>query len=154
VPKGSFYNHFASKEALAEETLNRYRATRRFELLDDTSKPPVARLRSHFEYLAGLLIDRGFVKGCLLGNFGAEVSDQSEVLRQAVATRLDRWSARVAGLLGEAQVGGDLPPSVDVERMGAFVITAWEGATLRAKVSKTCGPLDDFFAVVFDSLLA
>jgi len=51
VPKGSFYNHFGSKEALAVVALQRYAERRRLEDLADPSAGPLARLRSHFELL-------------------------------------------------------------------------------------------------------
>src|ERR1700685_2744513 len=53
VPKGSFYNHFESKEALGVEIVERYGADkRRRELLADKSIPPLERLRRHYERLS------------------------------------------------------------------------------------------------------
>ena len=53
VPKGSFYNHFESKEALGAEIVERYGADkRRRELLTDKSIPPLERLRRHYERLS------------------------------------------------------------------------------------------------------
>src|SRR5260370_32402330 len=51
VPKGSVYNHFDSKEALAVVALERYAERRRLEDLADRSVAPLARLRRHFELL-------------------------------------------------------------------------------------------------------
>ena len=47
VPKGSFYNHFESKEALAIVALERYGEGRRLTDLADRSVEPVARIRAH-----------------------------------------------------------------------------------------------------------
>ena len=50
VPKGSFYNHFESKEALGAEIVERYGADmRRRELLSNKSIPPLERLRRHYD---------------------------------------------------------------------------------------------------------
>jgi TetR/AcrR family transcriptional repressor of nem operon len=62
VPKGSFYNHFESKEALALETLNRYGQSRRLEMLADSTQEPLARLRAHFEFLREELQASGFAR--------------------------------------------------------------------------------------------
>jgi len=51
VPKGSFYNHIDSKEALAVVALQRYAERRRLEDLAAPCAGPLARLRSHFELL-------------------------------------------------------------------------------------------------------
>src|SRR5277367_507978 len=61
VPKGSFYNHFESKEALGAEVVERYgmNSTRRAVLLDKTV-PPVERLRTHFAALNDMFIASGF----------------------------------------------------------------------------------------------
>jgi TetR/AcrR family transcriptional regulator, transcriptional repressor for nem operon len=55
VPKGSFDNHFESKEALAAEALAYYWAGvagRTLDLLDDPVRPPSVRLRHYFENAA------------------------------------------------------------------------------------------------------
>jgi TetR/AcrR family transcriptional repressor of nem operon len=50
VPKGSFYNHFKSKEDLAVEALDRYwqRMQTSLALLSDEKSPPVTRLSGTF----------------------------------------------------------------------------------------------------------
>src|SRR3954471_15803973 len=51
VPKGSFYNHFDSKEQFGAEVLGRYweeRASRGQAILSDESKPPLERLKTYF----------------------------------------------------------------------------------------------------------
>src|ERR1700738_3694846 len=57
VPKGSFYNHFESKEALGAEIVERYgmNSTRRAVLLDKTV-PPLQRLSTHLDALNETLL--------------------------------------------------------------------------------------------------
>src|ERR1700685_476629 len=69
VPKGSFYNHFESKEALGAEIVDRYgRNNPRRTALSDTSLPPLPRLRAHFERLNESFASERHRRGCLLGN--------------------------------------------------------------------------------------
>src|ERR1700692_3611172 len=104
VPKGSFYNHFESKEALGGEIVERYGAdaTRRQVLLDK-SLPALARLRGHFEGLNNLFVKSKFERGCLLGNFSAELSNQSAVIRE----RLAEPGARSSGEIEGARAAGE-----------------------------------------------
>ena len=53
VPKGSFYNHFESKEELGIEVIERYwrRALAHLGVLNDTAVPPIVRLKSYFRAL-------------------------------------------------------------------------------------------------------
>ena len=154
VPKGSFYNHFKSKEALAVEVLDRYGQGNRFDLLNDETRAPLDRLRTHFEFMAERLEGWAFTRGCLLGNFASETADTSPAMRDAMAGAFDRWSATVTQVLRQAQAQGDIDPRQDPDRLARFLIQAWEGAITGAKVRKTRGPLDDFFAVSFGTLLA
>src|SRR5277367_3470445 len=85
VPKGSFYNHFESKEALGAEIVERYGSdTARREILADRSVAPLVRLRRHFERLNAIFVGARFEHGCILGNFSAELSNQSELIRDSL----------------------------------------------------------------------
>src|ERR1700761_6638738 len=107
VPKGSFYNHFESKEALGAEIVERYGADkRRRELLADKSIPPLERLRRHYERLITVCADAQFERGCILGNFSAELSNQSEVIRDSLRRLYERWTKDVEATIAEAQEQG------------------------------------------------
>ena len=154
VPKGSFYNHFDSKESLALEVLRRYEADCAMQSLSDTSIEPVLRLRTFFGSLSQTLERFGYARGCLFGNFGTEMADHSHPIREQVESGLTRWATAVAAPLREAQANGSLRPGCsDPDLLGRFIVDAWQGAVLRAKVAQNRAPLDDFFTIVFNSLL-
>ena len=52
APKGSFYNHFKTKELLALAALDRYLAESHVEILFEAGVAPRERLRRHFGFLA------------------------------------------------------------------------------------------------------
>ena len=89
VPQGSFTNHFASKEAFAQEVLERYFSLVRGNIdktLRNDSLPPLGRLRAWIDLQIAFLKKGDCRTGCLIGNFSIEASDQSELIRR----RLDR----------------------------------------------------------------
>jgi TetR/AcrR family transcriptional repressor of nem operon len=149
VPKGSFYNHFKSKEALAIEALQRYMAERSFA---SEAASPLAQLRAHFECLAGRVESWQFRRGCLLESFATETADASPAMRQALAEAFDGWIATVAALLSEAQAKGEVDPALDAASCASFLVHAWEGAVTGAKVAKIRRPIDDFFGIAFTML--
>lgn len=153
APKGSFYNHFASKEDSALEALERYAAGLRFEMLDAAGQPPLERLRAHFAFMGADTVDSGFARGCLVGNFGAEVADHSEEIRSAVQRGFQQWAARIARVLTEAQEAGEVGAGLDVRATALFVLSAWEGTLIAARADKSSAPIDAFFQLVFDVLL-
>src|SRR5438128_1503690 len=98
VPKGSFYNHFESKEALGAAVLDRYwqqRADSVLRILDDAEVRPRERLRRYFAAMAAKLAKRGYTGGCLIGNLGAELSDQSKLVCDRLAEVFAGWTEAV-----------------------------------------------------------
>src|SRR5260370_21256361 len=87
VPQGSFTNHFASKEAFCLEVLDLYfedvRAVIQSTLRND-SLPPLKRLRAYVDVQIKYLNRIGWQNGCLIGNFSAEASAPSEVIRKRI----------------------------------------------------------------------
>ncbi|MFI7448846.1 TetR family transcriptional regulator C-terminal domain-containing protein [Nonomuraea sp. NPDC049714] len=152
VPKGSFYNHFDSKETLAVEVLRVYGEGRLDELLNGAGEP-LDRLRAHFGALRDEVVRREFTRGCLLGNFGAEIADHSEVIRETVAEGFRQWVEAISTVLAQAQRGGAVRAGLDPELTARFLLNAWEGTLLRARADHSAEALDAFFAIAFGPLL-
>ena len=153
VPKGSFFNHFKSKELLVLDVLGPYGESNRVDMLFDQSKPPLERLRQHFNFLADSYARFDFERGCLLGNLGAEIATSHPPVREALREILKAWSGIVAGVLREAQATGEIKPDLNVDELGNFLVNAWEGVVLRLKIVKNRAPVDEFLDVCFRLLL-
>jgi TetR/AcrR family transcriptional repressor of nem operon len=153
VPKGSFYNHFPSKESLALEVVERYATSRRVEELAADATAPLDRLRRHFEFLAADIERFGYARGCLFGNFTTEAADHSEPIADGVRSGFAEWSQAVATLLREAQADGSLSAGHDPDVLGLFVVNAWEGSIVGARAAKDGSSFASFFHVVFETLL-
>jgi TetR/AcrR family transcriptional repressor of nem operon len=157
VPKGSFYNHFESKEALGAAVLDRYwqqRADTSLRILDDAKIRPRERLRSYFAAMAAKMAKRGYTGGCLIGNLGAELSDQSKLVSDRLAAVFDGWTEAVETCIRDGQRDGEIGADCDAAILASFLINAWEGAVLRAKVEKNGAPFVEFNQIVFGKLLA
>jgi TetR/AcrR family transcriptional regulator, transcriptional repressor for nem operon len=156
VPKGSFYNHFESKEALGAAVLDHYwreRAGSTLRILAELDVRPIERLRRYFAAMAAKMERRGYVGGCLIGNLGAELSDQSELARDGLNVIFARWTEAIESCIRDGQRRHEIRPDFDAPVLASFLINAWEGAILRAKVAKNGAPLDEFSEVVFRKLL-
>ena len=154
VPKGSFFNHFENKEDLAIDALRRYLdENARSDMLFDQSVSPLTRLKNHFGYLSERLITLGFTRGCMLGLFAAEMSTDYPRMREELRSIFDTWSSAVESCLREAQAVGEVDPRHDAGEMARFLVNAWEGATIRLKITQAREPIDDFFNIAFKALL-
>jgi TetR/AcrR family transcriptional repressor of nem operon len=156
APKGSFYNHFESKEVLAAEAVREYQEQKRvlLDILRDQKLAPLRRLRKYFESVNRAAVEAKFSTGCLLGNFAAELSSQSPVICERVGEAFARWGDDVAAVIAEGQRAGAISRNFSSKALADFVIHAWEGAMLRAKVQKDRAPLDLFLKVTFSKILA
>lgn len=154
VPKGSFYNHFPSKEALGVVALEEYGATRRLADLADPDVDPLDRLRTHFTFLRDEIVDFGCLRGCLIGDFGVEVADHSEIIRAAVRASLDTWAAALTAPLTDLRTAGRLAPALDPSVLARFLLHAWEGTLISVRAERSPEPFASFFGTVFDVLLA
>ena len=156
VPKGSFYNHFESKEAFGLEILQRYfdeSMAKTAAFLDDAGLPPVARLRAYVDAMAEGLEACQWEHGCLMGNFVLEASCSAESIRALLKTMFSGWSARIAACIAEAQRDGAIRNPTDPAILADFTINAWEGAVLRMKVDRTREPIDTCRTVLFETIL-
>ncbi len=152
VPKGSFYNYFASKEDFGLQVINRFADGFEAELrrhLDDESRSPLTRVQGYFESVIALLEANCCRNGCLVGNLSLEMADQSERLRTRLEDVFEGWVDQFAACLDAARQAGEIPAETDVRALAEFSLNGWQGAILRAKTSRTTHPLRLFLEMTF-----
>jgi len=138
VPKGSFYHHFKDKEDFALTVIDTYIGEVHKVLdmcLGDEGVPPLARIRRFFELVQQKYREDGYM-GCLMGGLGQELSGTSETFRRKIEWCFSSIGERMAVCLAEAQRCGDIPASVETERMGHLLVDCWEGAALRSRLKR------------------
>lgn len=157
IPKGSFYNFFSSKEEFSLAVIDKFVAVRSEELshiLNDASLPAIERVKKSFEAIITAFEENGCYKGCLLGNLGQEMSDQSEKVRQRLEQSLQLWETRFSDVLIQAQNEGSIPAHIDTNMLAENMIASFQGALLRSKIKKSSEPLRNFIRLYFNAFLA
>ena len=156
VPKGSFYNFFSSKEEFSLAIIDKFVNARQevlYPIFSDKSVPPLERVKRSFETLIGTFEANDCCKGCLLGNLGQEMADQSENVRRRLEDSLKEWSGAVSRLLQQAQLEKAIPADLDAGILAENLISSFQGALLRSKVKKSAEPLRNFIHLYFDRFL-
>ena len=157
VPQGSFTNHFTSKEAFCLEILDLYfegsRATIQKTLRND-SLPPLKRLRAFIDAQIKYIDRIGWRNGCLVGNFSAEASEHSEVIRKRLVEIYEELRQAVAYCLKAAVKLGEVPRKTECDEFAGFLIASMQGAILLSKTERNSVPLERFKHLIFSTLLA
>lgn len=157
IPKGSFYNHFQSKESFALEVLEFY--TEHFEKqmnyrLTQRVQSPISRLKEYFSSMITNFEKKyNHSMGCLAANFAQELADSNPVFQKAANQSLDRFIKSIATCIGEAQSTGQIEGKPEARELAVFIFNSWEGALIKMKAQKSTEPLKTFYTVTFDQIL-
>jgi Transcriptional regulator len=155
APHGSFTNHFQSKEAFAQEVLDRYFANTKSlvnEALSDKSLTGRQRLRRYLDIITGILKGAKWSRGCLIGDFSLEASSQSKLLRKRLEAIFREWRVPFAKCIAEAQAAGEIDSRFDAAELAEFLLASWEGAILRMKVERGPAALERFKKIMFETV--
>ena len=152
VPKGSFYNHFDSKEAFAAQIVRNYalQVDEAWERgMQGAPSAPLGAIRHLFELFIAHHAQSG-CQGCLVGNFAAEVVDASEHCRGVLGGVMQHWRERLARLIEQAQEAGEVRRDIDALTLATCFWDGWEGAVLRTKVENSVQPLREMLDLMLD----
>ncbi len=153
VPKGSFYNHFESKEGLLLVALDRYVESGPHGTLTNKSLGPTKRLKRYFELLAADFIASDYQRGCMIGNSANELADHQPKVREKLAALLSGWADAVASVVKEGQATGEIASTLDAKTLAGFLLSAWEGTLIRVRATRDPALLKQFQRAAFDLLL-
>jgi TetR/AcrR family transcriptional repressor of nem operon len=157
VPQGSFTNHFASKEAFSLEVLDLYFANSRLvigETLRNDALPPLKRLRAYVDASISAIRKHDTKNGCLVGNFAAEASDHSEIIRKRVSDIYAELREAVAYCLKAAVKAGELPRNLKISEVADFIVAGLQGSFLVSKVERDLAFAENFKKTLFSTVLA
>lgn len=157
VPKGSFYNHYPSKEDFGAAILRHYGEAFLQKwgasLMAAEHKGPLAALRQSYE---GLLEGHECCQpklGCLVGNLAAEISGSSPACREAMIAVIAAWRERFTQYLRQGQALHQVRADIPAEALADFFWVAWEGSLLAMKIQGRTEPVRRCLDFLFTDVL-
>ncbi len=155
IPKGSFYNFFATKEDFGKEILRWYgaRMLRAMKgIFAQSQLSPLHRLKKFYGLIIAGNAQEDFRYGCLVNNLQAEVAGTHELLAQEAHFQFEAWMAEVAACIEEGQALGEITDQYPPAQLAAFLHTAFFGGLARMKATHDAQPLTLVFELTFDWL--
>lgn len=155
LPRGAFTANFASKEAFGLEILDIYFLNSK-EAIEQTLRndalPPLQRLRTYLALNLAHLDRDGMRNGCLYGNFSAEGSEHSDLLRRRIVEIFAYVQSAMSYCLKAAAQAGQLRPRIECDEVANFAVASLQGAILLAKAQRSAVPVERFEQMLFSMI--
>ncbi len=155
VPKGSFYNYFASKEIFVSEIIKTYNLNgieRLDAYIETSTEDPVTMIR-HIHEVIILELDAKGMKGCLMGNLAAEIGNASHPCQQEMKTAFQAWENRFSILIKSAQEQNLIRTDLDASELADLFWCTWQGGLLKMKIDGNTDFLKTIVPIMLDTLL-
>ncbi len=156
VPKGSFYHYFGSKEDFGLAVIDHFAEDYHDKLssfLLEQGVSPLQRIRNYLQHSSEKLSQAQCSKGCLIGNLGQELADQNERFRIRLDEVFSEWRQLFSQCLSEAKECGELTCEIESDVLAEYILCGWEGAILKAKVTRSGQLLNNFINTLFLTVL-
>jgi TetR/AcrR family transcriptional repressor of nem operon len=153
VPKGSFYNHFVSKEEYGAAVLDRYMDLL-LPPLEAGGADPIGTVRAFHETLIRVLGTRPGALRCMLGAFATEVGEDSTALRTAMASGIERWVGAYERLFAQAQALGQIRADIPARQVAEVFWNQWQGGLAQMRVRGSTDSLSKSLEALLSTLLA
>jgi TetR/AcrR family transcriptional regulator, transcriptional repressor for nem operon len=157
IPKGSFYNHFKSKEEFGIAVLDFYIISNIDYLVSsllNEERSPLSNLKKFFKDFIEMQENvLQCSKGCLMGNIAMELADVNSNFQKKSKYGFDSVTKVFTKCLENSKVKNEIHAHLEVESIANFIVNSWQGASLRMKADKSTKPLRNFYNMIFNNLL-
>jgi len=157
IPKGSFYNHFKSKEefgfAVLDYYLDNYQNQLK-EVLLNKKNSPLTNLKKFFVNYIEIQENVYYsTRGCLLGNFATELADVNTLFQEKIKAGFENIISIFVTCLENAKELEEVNRELEPNQVANFLFNSWQGAMLRMKAEKTTEPLNNFYKIIFNQVI-
>ncbi|QBF83815.1 TetR/AcrR family transcriptional regulator [Shewanella maritima] len=152
VPKGSFYNFFASKEEFVAQIVIHYGALAAQEYRElsanHSQQSELVKLTlTFYDKVQKRVVDNNNC-GCLVAAMASEIAQSSELCRQALMQVEQQWLESLAEQFMRAQQQGDVRDDIDADALARQFFNSWQGSLLEYQISQEWHLIFDRLAVL------
>lgn len=159
VPKGSFYNFFASKEAFVAEVIETYSHQllgQLHEFIEGVGKQlsPKRQLESIYQYTLKKIADTDYQQSCLIGSMSTEVGAESAECRKQLKIATKKWVAFFVDRIEAGQQAGEFRTDISAEQLADVYWATWEGALIKLHMNKKIQPAKSAMDLMLNNLMS
>ena len=158
VPKGSFYNFFASKEAFVAELIKAYsqdliRQFNQFVEQDGAHMDALTKLKTIVNLSLVRYESVEFKHSCLIATLSADLDEDNILCKQALNFSVEECLSIFTKLLETAQAEGSVRKDICAAKMANLYWSTWQGVLLRMRVSRDKQNAQDNMFLLLETLL-
>lgn len=147
IPKGSFYNFFASKEDFGFQAINLYsdyveKMYLKFD--NDPNLSALEKIKGFFSLSNDNFRREKCQQNCLLLALSNEVSDSNSTFASRVRESFENFKDYLSKWIEQGQKNHTIRSDSSPREMADFLYDSYHGATIRMKYQGSCAPLEDF----------
>ena len=147
IPKGSFYYYFKNKEDLGLAVIDFY--IEQTKSILSQFEESLSGLEEFFQCYFIRFEEFECKRGCPIGNLALELSDINENFR----LELQKWTGLMEDAILSILEKSILKNNYDKRNLASFIVSAFEGVLLKAKLEKNKKPIEEFNYFIFKILL-
>ena len=157
VPKGSFYNFFASKDAFVAELIKAYsldliQQIRRFFEQEGAHMNSLERLKAITQYSLYKYENLAFKHSCLIATLSADIDESNTLCQTALNQSVQDCLLEFSKLFETAQQEKSLRDDIEALALAKLYWTSWQGVLLRMRVSKNRQEAEENMFLLLDTL--
>jgi TetR/AcrR family transcriptional repressor of nem operon len=156
VPKGSFYNYFASKEAYVSDIIEDYNA-QALKMFDDfvaqSNLPAIDQLKAIYQFMLDKLSENKCQQGCLIGSIAAEIGHSFELCQRTMQVGVDDWLSRITLLIKNSQKQGSVRNDLSARDIAEVLWSTWEGSLIKMKMDGDIKSPEKIISLMLNKIL-
>lgn len=157
IPKGSLYNYFENKEDYLKEALYYYYyiiSKDQFDFLTNKDLEPLERIKKFYlTMIKQFENEENCKQGCFIGNITQEIGGTNKTIQKITQEIHGEIVEMIRKNLIEAVEKKEILINTDSSIISEFIVSSWQGALLRTKVSCNNKILDNFYEVLINIIL-
>ena len=143
VPKGSFYNFFASKEALVAEVIKAYSDEMHQQLhafiQGKGSELSIGKqLLAIHKFALEKVVNSDFQQSCLIGSLSTEVTVNSTACTTQLTLATQRWMTFLTERIIVGQQQREFRDDLHAEQLANLYWATWQGTFIKLHMNKDC----------------